>query len=204
MTLAAASLSRVAGARPWSRVYLGLGSNLGDRLGHLRRAVFALATHPEIEVTALSRIYETEFEGTGEQDPYLNACVAVRTRLSPAVLLAVLKSTEARHGRRPDSHMQPRPLDLDILLFEAQTFTGQQLTLPHPRLRDRAFVLEPLAEIGGHEKFPDSGETVAAACAKIRQKSGGRLRDSRDFRFLPEATSASKEDWRAALAVHCR
>lgn len=202
--MSAAGRLEEGGQRPWVWAFLGLGSNLGDRLDHLRRALFALAVHPEIAVDGCSPVFETEFVGDGRQSPYLNACVRVRTRLAAEVLLAVLKGAEERHGRRPDTHLLPRPLDLDILLYGNQVQEGQHLTLPHPRMRERAFVLEPLARIASGEKFPDSGETVAAACAKIRQKSGPWLRECRDLRLLPEATAASKEDWRAALAVHCR
>lgn len=187
-----------------AQAFLGLGSNMGDRLGHLRRALFALATHPEIQVTGCSGVFETEFVGEGQQAAYLNACVRVNTRLAPEVLLAVLKGAEQRHGRQPDGHLLPRPLDLDILLYGDQVQGGQILTLPHPRMRERAFVLEPLSQIAAVEKFPDSGETVGDACAKIRQKSGPWLRECRELSLLPEETAASKEDWRAALAVHCR
>ena len=190
-------------SRVWVTAFLGLGSNQGDRLDHLRRAVFALATHPEITVQEISGIYETQYVGEGQQDPYLNACVCVQTRLSPEVLLVVLKSAEQRHGRQPDSHMMPRPLDLDILLYGDEIRNENLLTLPHPRLLERSFVLEPLSEIAPTKKIPNSGETVVSACAKIRQKSKTWLRKCSEMNLLPEKISASKEDWRAALAVHC-
>jgi 2-amino-4-hydroxy-6-hydroxymethyldihydropteridine diphosphokinase len=175
-------------------VYLGLGSNQGDRLDHLRRAVRELSAHSGIEVVELSSVYETEYVGEGTQDPYLNACCRIRTNLEPEGLLDVLKSLEALHGRRPDGHMLARPLDLDILLYGNEIRFERDLSLPHPRLRDRAFVLEPLTEIAEKEKFPDSGETVGSACAKIRQKSGPWLRVCREKILLAEGTAASKED----------
>ena len=180
--------ARVPALRPRVTVYLGLGSNMGDRLEHLRRAVFALATHPEITLLDVSGVFETEFVGEGSQDPYLNACVSVETRLAPEVLLAVLKGTELRHGRRPRGHLLPRPLDLDILIYGDEIRSREVLTLPHPRLRERAFVLEPLAQIAGKKKIPDSGETVGVACAKIRQKSGPWLKERRELRLLPGGT----------------
>ena len=198
------SCAAPAGHHSWVVAYLGLGSNLGDRLDHLRRAVFALATHPQIMVRSLSGVFETEFVGEGLQDPYLNACVCIATSLGPEVLLSVLQSTELRHGRQPKGHMLPRPLDLDILLYGNDIRLETNLVLPHPRLRERAFVLEPLAEIAPDEKFPDSGETVRAVCAKIRQKSGPWLKECRRLSLLPEDSAACKEDWRAALAVYCR
>jgi 2-amino-4-hydroxy-6-hydroxymethyldihydropteridine diphosphokinase len=195
-------------------VLLGLGTNMGDRLRHLRRALFALATHPEIRVVAASRVYETEFVGEGTQDPYYNACVEVRTSLPPLVLLAVLKSAEEREGRPARGHLQPRPIDLDILLFGDRILASAGLAVPHKGMRDRAFVLEPLAEVAPDRIFPDSGETIAAACAKIRRKSGPWIRPLADAGLLPHGPvgpwrrdgtrERNKEDWRAALAVHCR
>ncbi|MHB8080109.1 MAG: 2-amino-4-hydroxy-6-hydroxymethyldihydropteridine diphosphokinase [Candidatus Krumholzibacteriia bacterium] len=158
-------------------VYLGLGSNQGDRLAHLRAAVAALARHPALEVTAVSAVYETEYVGPGEpQDPYLNACIALRTALAPAALLVLLKELEARQGRRPDGHLRPRPLDLDILVHGVRVADDPALTLPHPRLRERAFVLAPLREIAPELRLPDSGETVTAACARICARSGPAVR----------------------------
>jgi len=185
-----------------------MGTNLGDRAGHLARALFALATHPELDITGVSRIYETEYVGPGTQDPYLNACAALETRLAPRVLLAILKGTEQRQGRSPGGHMQPRPIDLDILLF-GELVTGapgrrEGLVLPHPEIRERAFVLEPLAELAGEVKFPDSGETIRSACAKIRRKSGPWIRVRTDLDLCNALPDNNKEDWRAALAVHCR
>ncbi len=185
-------------------VYLGLGTNLGDRVGHLQQALFALATHPEIKVTAVSRVYETEYVGPGSQDPYLNACVQLRTRLRPRILLAILKGTEQRQGRKAGGHMQPRPIDLDILMFGQHVMDGPGLTLPHRQMRDRAFVLEPLTELAPHEKFPDSGETIASACAKIRRKSGPWIKVRMDVELGNSLPDNNKEGWRAALAVHSR
>lgn len=185
-------------------VYLGLGTNLGDRLSFMRQALFALATHPEIEVTRFSRVYETEYVGPGRQDPYYNACLSISTRLRPRVLLAVLKGTEERLGRPPAGHMQPRPIDLDILLYGGLEVEETGLSIPHKHMRERAFVLEPLAEIGAGEIFPDSRETIAEACAKIRRKSGPWIKALADVRLLEVRSESNKEDWRAALAVHCR
>ena len=186
------------------RVYLGLGSNLGDRLDHLRRALFALASHPEITLCRVSRVYETQFVGPGEQPDFLNLCARVETQLAPAVLLKVCQAIETRHGRAADGHMLPRPLDIDILLYGNKIIDTVGLRIPHVRAADRAFVLEPLLEIAPDENFPNSGETIAAACAKIRRKSGPWVRLREDLVLVGTSHAVNKEDWRAALAVHCR
>ena len=161
-------------------------------------AAFAAATPPG------DIVYETEYVGPGKQDPFYNACLAIRTTLPPQVLLAVLKGTEARLGRGSDGHMLPRPIDLDILLYGNELIDEERLTVPHPQIRDRAFVLEPLTEIAGREKFPDSGETITEACAKIRRKSGPWIKVGDEVCLVEVVPDGNKEDWRAALAVHCR
>jgi 2-amino-4-hydroxy-6-hydroxymethyldihydropteridine diphosphokinase len=159
-------------AAGWVTAYLGLGGNQGDRLALLRRALQRLAEHPAVELLAVSQVHESEFVGPGRQDPYLNACARIKTTLAARDLLCLLKEIEGELGRRPESHMQPRPVDLDLLLFGGQILSEPDLEVPHPRMRERAFVLEPLAQLGEHVEFPDSGETVGSACAKIRRKSG--------------------------------
>ena len=185
-------------------VYLGLGGNVGGRCVHLQRALFALSAHPEINVTAVSRLYESEYVGPGEQAPYLNACVEIRTFLSPRVLLWVLKGIEERLGRCPDTHLQPRPIDLDVLLYGDLVSDDPRLTLPHPRLRERAFVLLPLGDIAPARQLPDSKETVSAACARIRRTGGPWVRLKQEREWLPRAGAGGEVEWRAALAVHCR
>ncbi|MFO7609066.1 MAG: 2-amino-4-hydroxy-6-hydroxymethyldihydropteridine diphosphokinase [Candidatus Krumholzibacteriia bacterium] len=185
-------------------VYVGLGSNQGDRLAHLRQAARALAEHPDFTLTALSGVWETEYVGPGSQAPYLNACAALRTALGPAAVVAALKVLEAAAGRAPDGHLQPRPLDLDLLLWG--DFHGQDgpITVPHPRARERAFVLEPLAQIAPEARFPDSGETVAAACANIRRKRDPWVRLWEGGALTPVRRDDGKEERGAALAVHRR
>jgi 2-amino-4-hydroxy-6-hydroxymethyldihydropteridine diphosphokinase len=166
------SNSDSSASRAGERVYLGLGGNQGDRSDHLRAGLRALDSEAGLAVVQVSRVYETEFVGPGRQEPYLNACAEICSSLGPDELLAVFHKIEADQGRRPDSHMLPRPLDLDILLFGKEIRTDPGLSLPHPRMRERAFVLVPLTEIAGREIFPDSGETVAEACAKLSIDQG--------------------------------
>jgi 2-amino-4-hydroxy-6-hydroxymethyldihydropteridine diphosphokinase len=189
---------------PPETVYLGLGSNVEPRLDHLRRAVFALATHPEIELDAVSAVFETEYVGPGRQAPYLNACARLRTTLLPLVLLAVLKGTEERQGRAPGSHMRPRPIDLDILVYGDRICRGTRLTLPHPGLRQRGFVLEPLRDIAPDLVLPDSRETVADACARIRAQAGPWVRAWRGSSLGPRTGTGGEVGWRAAVALHHR
>lgn len=168
-------------------VYVGLGGNQGDRLAHLQAAVRALADHPDFSLAAVSGVWETEYVGPGAQDPYLNACAALDTRLGPAATVAAFKALEAAAGRAPDGHLRPRPLDLDLLLHGEFRGRDGPVTVPHPRARERAFVLEPLAQIAPDLRFPDSGETVAAACANIRRKPGPWVRLRADLSLAPGA-----------------
>ena len=167
-------------------VYLGLGGNQGDRLAHLRRAVQEVEALDEVLVLAVSPVFETQFVGPGRQEPYLNACLEMRTSLAPTRLLAALKAIEVASGRQPDGHMQPRPVDLDILLWGQEILDLPGLAVPHPRMRERSFVLEPLARLAGEQKFPDSGETVASACAKIRRKSDPWVKVRPQWKLQPD------------------
>ena len=162
-------------SRPPSAL-IALGSNQGDRLQLMQRGVDALRLLEGVELGAISQVYETRFIGPGEQADYLNACLELRCARAPQQLLAALQGIERDTGRRPDSHLQPRPLDLDLLLFGDRVLASETLTVPHPRMRERAFVLVPLAEIAGGRKFPDSGETVAEACARIEGRGQGITR----------------------------
>lgn len=129
------------------RAYLALGSNLGDRLGHLRAAVAALDEHRAISVVAVSRVYETDPVGGPVQDDYLNAVVAIDTDLAPLELLAVTQGLEAAAVRVRGERWGPRTLDVDVLLYEGVESEDPTLTLPHPRMWERGFVLAPLRDI---------------------------------------------------------
>ncbi len=158
-------------------VLIALGGNQGDRLAQLQGGVRAVHALEGVEVLAGSSVFETEFIGPGRQPDFLNACLEARCEVAPEQLLTALQAIEEQAGRCPDTHLQPRPLDLDILLFGERVVHTRRLTVPHPRMRERAFVLMPLAEIAGTRKFPDSGETVAEACARIE----GRGQEIRRF-----------------------
>ena len=127
--------------------YVALGSNLGDRLLFLQRAMDNLANHPQITLLRKSRIYETEsVEGGGEGD-FLNAVICVETTLTPIELLQVTQHIEGSLGRPLPPRHGPRCIDIDILFFEQQQSTDPLLQLPHPRMYRRAFVLAPLLDV---------------------------------------------------------
>ena len=136
-------------------VYLALGSNLGDRLEHLRRAVAALDAEPEIRVTRSSRVWETDPIGGPDQGAFLNAVIELETQLDPLDLLAVDRRIEAELGRTREIRWGPRTIDIDILLIDDQVIDGDTLTVPHPRMRQRAFVLMPLLELLPDPVLPD-------------------------------------------------
>jgi len=172
--------------------YLGLGGNLGDRLAELRAGLSALAGHPRLTVDAVSGVYESAYVGPGEpQADYLNACVRVVTDLAPRELLAALQGIERARGRAAGTHMRPRPLDLDILLYGELVASDPDLTIPHPRLTERAFVLEPLAELAPGLIVPDSGQTVARLCAMMRAVEGRTAR-RRPETLLPARAAAER------------
>lgn len=150
--------------------YIGLGSNVGDRLEHLRRALEALEAKG-IEVTAVSSVYETDPVGPPQPD-YLNAAAEVSTDLSPADLVRTLKEAEAQAGRYQRERWGPREIDLDLLLYGDQTIDEEGVAVPHPELTHRAFVLVPLIEIAPRLELP-SGEPVTAFCE--RDPKGVRL-----------------------------
>lgn len=161
-----------------SRAYLGLGSNLEPRREYLARAVEALGRYPGIAVLRRSSLYETEPVGPVEQGWFLNGVVEVETSLSPAGLLAACKRIEKRLGRKPGIRWGPRPVDLDILLFDRLVLQEDNLVIPHPLLRQRAFVLVPLAELEPGLELPGGG-TVGEALSRlhdphqVRRYNGG-------------------------------
>jgi 2-amino-4-hydroxy-6-hydroxymethyldihydropteridine diphosphokinase len=141
-----------------TRAYVGLGANLGDRERTLRAAVDALSSDAEIEVVAVSTLRETEPVGVGEQPRFLNGVVMLETSLGARDLLDRLFEVEQRFGRvRVPGEHGPRTLDLDLLLYGHETIDEPGIAVPHPRLHERRFVLEPLAELAPGLVVPRRG-----------------------------------------------
>jgi 2-amino-4-hydroxy-6-hydroxymethyldihydropteridine diphosphokinase len=141
-----------------TRAYVGLGANLGDRERTLREAVAALDAEKDLEVVAVSTLRETEPVGVGEQPLFLNGAAALETTLAAAELLDRLLAVEQRFGRvRVPGEHGPRTLDLDLLLYGEEQIEASGLTVPHPRLHERRFVLEPLAELDPGLIIPGRG-----------------------------------------------
>jgi len=143
-----------------TRAYLALGSNLGDRLAYLQGAVNELAAHEQIRVVAVSRVYETAPVGGPAQDDYLNAVVAVDTSLDPWGLLHAAQQCERSAQRVRIERFGPRTLDVDVLLVHGIRMEDPDLTIPHPRMWERRFVLAPLRDIApelveGSGPWPD-------------------------------------------------
>ena len=140
-----------------TRAYVGLGANLGDRAGTIRRAVELLGAEPGIEVVAVSTLRETDPVGYVDQPAFLNGAAALETELSPRALLERLLAVELLLGRvRGDgSRFGPRAIDLDLLLYGGAVVDEPGLTVPHPRLAERRFALEPLHELDPDLSLPD-------------------------------------------------
>lgn len=149
-------------------VYLALGSNLGDRRGNLTAALQRLSAAVHIDV--LSSLYETEPVGYLDQPQFLNMVCRGNTRLSPTDLLHYTQKIEITLGRQPTFRNGPRPIDIDILLYDDLQIEQEDLTIPHPRMTERAFVLAPLAEIAPEQIHPMSGKSMQQLQDTVSQK----------------------------------
>lgn len=157
------------------RVYLSLGSNLGDRSAYLKQAMDRIGKHPKIRLVRKSSFYETVPVGYENQALFLNACVEIATTLSPMQLLQAIQKIEFDLHRERLIRWGPRTLDIDILLYEDLRLQGDLLTLPHPRMTQRQFVLVPLREIA-----PDlmvEGRTLTALIESLENQGVRKIAD---------------------------
>ena len=157
-------------------VYIALGSNMDSPHGQLDSALEAIAQQPDMELTALSSRYQTAPIGPQQPD-FINAAAELSTDLSPLALLDALQAIEQQQNRVRSIHWGPRTLDLDILFYDNLLMDSERLTIPHPRIGERAFVLVPLADLNPQLTLP-SGETVAQLLANCSQQGIVKLEAS--------------------------
>ena len=161
-------------------VWLGLGSNQGDRREQLAGALRSIATEAGT-VEAVSPVYETEPVGYVDQPLFWNLVVRITTRHAPAALLAVVKGIERRMGRTAGERWGPRPIDIDVLIHGAHTIDSADLCIPHPRMLERGFVLRPLADIDPDLLHPLTGSRIGDVLAAGRFEDGRRLFDGAEL-----------------------
>ena len=149
------------------RVFIGLGSNLGDREFLIRKAVEALRDLPQTNVVQVSSLYDTEPVGETDQPPFLNAVAWIETELPPRDLLWRMLLIERRMGRVRAKRWGPRPIDLDILFYDENEIEEPDLIVPHPEAPRRAFVLHPMLELDPEFKHPVTGESIRKMIQKL-------------------------------------
>jgi len=158
-----------------SVAYIAIGSNLGDRANHLREARRQLDQSPDTRVVAASGVYETAPVGPVEQGAFYNAVLRIETQLQPHELLDRLLAIEAQGGRVRRQRWGPRTVDLDILIYDDWRLKDDALTLPHPRLAERAFVLRPLCDLAPELKPPGLDQPVRALLSRLDQSDIRRV-----------------------------
>lgn len=155
--------------------YLSIGSNLGDRLDIFRKAFQLFTENPHIMLVATSSFYETDPVGYADQDCFLNAVLKVETDLHPEELLHVCMQIEQTLGRKREIRWGPRTLDLDILLYNHENIETEILSVPHPRMHERAFVIVPLMEVDPDIRLPHMHAPLSDLLEQIPDKEGVRL-----------------------------
>lgn len=157
------------------RVYIGLGANLGDRLNNIVSALICLNRCAGLKLLSVSSIYETEPVGCPNQADYLNGAACFKTELQPMQVLACCQQVETAGGRIRKERWQARTIDLDVLLYEQEIIHSGDLTIPHPLLTKRRFVLTPLAEIAPNMMVPGSNQTIRELLTVVQDDSRVKL-----------------------------
>ncbi|WP_078593227.1 2-amino-4-hydroxy-6-hydroxymethyldihydropteridine diphosphokinase [Evansella clarkii] len=160
-----------AGSQLRNIAYLSIGSNIDDREEHLKQAVKRIGDLELVSIDQVSSVYETEPVGYTEQEPFLNMAIKIRTDLSAESLLQKTQEIENSGGRKREIRWGPRTIDLDILLFNEENITLEQLTVPHPRMLERAFVLIPLQEIAPSIEL-SNGKPIEQYIEELTGKEG--------------------------------
>lgn len=155
--------------------YLSIGSNIGNRLATFHEALRLLDSNKLVKVVDSSSLYETDPVGYTDQDCFLNAVIKVFTSLSPEELLQTCLNIETKLGRKREIRWGPRTLDLDILLYNQENIETESLSVPHPRMQERAFVIVPLLELDPDIKLPNVNASLNDILNQIPDKEGVRL-----------------------------
>jgi 2-amino-4-hydroxy-6-hydroxymethyldihydropteridine diphosphokinase len=158
-------------------VYLALGSNVGDREEYIEQAGFLLEKNPNIQVIRRSTNFETEAEGGNDQANYMNAAIAIRTKLTPHKLLEVCQEIETVLGREREVEWGPRTMDIDILMYNNEIISDDKLQIPHPLMHERMFVLKPLREIAASVFHPVLEKTIESIYDERKAEGGGTYDD---------------------------
>jgi 2-amino-4-hydroxy-6-hydroxymethyldihydropteridine diphosphokinase len=151
-----------------AQIYIALGSNMGDRVDSLEKAIQMLT--PEIQLVSKSSIYETDPWGYEDQDAFLNQVIHAETKLEPQGVLVKLKSIESEMGRQETFRYGPRVIDLDLLFYNDLILSTDKLQIPHPQIPNRAFVLIPLREIAPDLNHPALGQSITELAAEVSKK----------------------------------
>jgi 2-amino-4-hydroxy-6-hydroxymethyldihydropteridine diphosphokinase len=161
-------------------IFLGLGSNQGDKVNNLRKAFDILRSLENFKIKAWSSLYETEPVGVADQPVFVNCVIRAESSMDPHSLLSWLKSVEFKLGREPNTHNRPRPIDIDILLYDDIDMESLELTVPHSRLKGRRFALEPLLEIKPDAVDPATNKPFSEFLAKVKSQKLIKLIDSQE------------------------